>query len=503
MALFPLLGEPPPRPLAVWPHNGTQIPMLTGVQQTVTDRVDRSLAPWAKAWRILVSDRLLILWLGFFALAGLLILWFPQAPRSAYLQEGGVERWLTTVRPQLGAPASTLMALGVLTVAQAGWFRVILAGIGLTLLLRTFDALQQLGNPTAAFWPAASHSCSIESEPLAALDVVQAVLDRHFRRNQRRYRDAEPHPRLIAFRPLAPVGTLCVAVGGLVVMAGWLWTQAAGWELANLRLTEGSPITVPLIEQTLRLEAFQVDWGDEETQVSALARLALWDEELVASGEVDLHEGWRWQGVNYRLTAVGPAVTVSGEGADEQPLMLQTAAHRPPVREVTLLLPPEDGPRSFAAPDEGIVIQVEAEPFISSPRIGLRAYQGREGELVEDQTINEAATLALNGARFFFDILPYAEITASHTPGRALMITGCVILLTGILLTLAGAGRPGRLEVIAVGRDGVTELTLNAPDHTGSAWLRNLTGQLDSERREANVADKDGAVNGDRESKAD
>lgn len=109
----------------------------------------------------------------------------------------------------------------------------------------------------------------------------------------------------------------------------------------------------------------------------------------------------------------------------------------------------------------------------------------------------------MNGARFFFDILPYAEITASHTPGRALMITGCVILLTGILLTLAGAGRAGRLEVIAVGRDGVTELTLNAPDHTGSAWLRNLTGQLDSERREANVADKDGAVNGDRESKAD
>jgi hypothetical protein len=212
---------------------------------------------------------------------------------------------------------------------------------------------------------------------------------------------------------------------------------------------------------------------------------------------VDLNEGWRWQGISYRLTAVGPAVTVSGEGADEQPLMLQTAAHRPPVREVTLLLPPEDGPRSFAAPDEGIVIQVEAEPLITSPRIGLRAYQGREGELVEDQTINEAATVALNGARFFFDIVPYAEITASHTPGQALMIAGGVILLTGIL----------RLEVIAAGRDGVTELTLNAPDHTGSAWLRNLARQLDAEGREAKVADKEGAANGvaggDRESEAD
>jgi hypothetical protein len=187
--------------------------------------------------------------------------------------------------------------------------------------------------------------------------------------------------------------------------------------------------------------------------------------------------------------------------------MLQTAAHRPPVREVTLLLPPEDGPRSFAAPDEGIVIQVEAEPLITSPRIGLRAYQGREGELVEDQTINEAATVALNGARFFFAIVPYAEITASHTPGRGLMIAGCVILLTGIVLTLVGAGRPGRLEVIAVGRDGVTELTLNAPDHAGSAWLGNLARQLDSERREPRVANEEGAAHGvadgDRESKAD
>ena len=491
------------RVLVLWLHSDTQIPMLTGVQQTVTHGADRPLAPWAKAWQVLVSDRLLILWLGFLALAGLLVLWFPQAPRSAYLQESGVERWLTGVRPQLGAPASTLMALGVLTVAQAGWFRVILAGIGLTLLLRTFDALHQLGNPTAPFRPAVSHSLTIKSEPPAALDVVQAMLDRRFRRNQQRYPDAEPHPRLVAFRPLAPVRTLCVTVGGLVVMAGWLWTQAAGWELANLRLTEDSPVTVALTEQTLRLEAFQVDWGDEEAPVSALARLALWDDELAANGEVDLNEGWRWQGVSYRLTAVGPAITVSGEGADEQPLMLQTAAHRPPVREVTLLLPPEDGPRSFAAPDEGIVIQVEAEPLITSPRIGLRAYQGREGELVEDQTINEAATVALNGARFFFDIVPYAEITASHTPGQALMIAGGVILLTGILLTLAGAGRPGRLEVIAAGRDGVTELTLNAPDHTGSAWMRNLARQLDSEGREANVADKEGVVNGDREGEAD
>jgi hypothetical protein len=126
---------------------------------------------------------------------------------------------------------------------------------------------------------------------------------------------------------------------------------------------------------------------------------------------------------------------------------------------------------------------------------------------VEDQTINEAATLALNGARFFFEIVPYAEITASHTPGRALMIAGCVILLAGILLTVAGAGRPGRLEVIAVGGDGVTEITLNAPDHTGSAWLRSLAHQFDSEQREARVPDSEGAANGiadgDRESEAD
>jgi len=435
--------------------------------------------PWAKVWQAMSSDRLLFFLLGLLALSVLIALWFPQAPRSVYQQDGGVESWLTTARPKLGRPADTLLALGFLTVARATWFRLILAGVGLTLLLRAFDAAQRLRRFPTTIRPAITHKLMVSAEPPAALEAVGACLGPDLRYQI----EDEPRRRLVAYRPRASLGPLCVALGGLIMLAGWLWGEAAGWELARLRLTEETPAAISPTGQTLHLETLNVQWGEEERATSASGRLALWNDDLIAAGEVDLDTDWRWHGVTYRLTAVGPAVRVQGEGAEGAPLLLQTAAHRPPAEEVTLLLAAEDGPRSFAAPEEGIVAQVEALPAGEAPGVRLRAYQGRAGELVEDRTINGEASFELDGSHFSLSVIPYAEVTASYIPGRWLVVAGISLALVGVLVSLGY--RPRQLEAVATAGEGGAELVLSAARPSDSTWLEALANQLNPEEQGA------------------
>ncbi len=448
----------------------------------MTNRAASRSDLWAKAWKALASDRLLLFWLGLLALAALAAFWFPQAPRSAYQQDGGAESWLALVRPQLGRPADTWFALGFLSIARSAWLRLFLAGTALTLLLRAFDAAQRLTGFTNITRPAATHQLITPTEAAAALGIVGSQLERKLR-----YKIMdEPDHRLVAYRPLAQIGSLGVMLGGLIIIAGWLWTETTGWEVAELRLTEDMPAAIAPSNQTLSLDLFEVQWGSDDAPTTAWAKLVLQDDNAIATGQVDLSKAWHWQGITFRLTAVGPAIQVEGQGADGESLLLQTAAHRPPAKAITLLLPPEGGPRSFAAPDEGVVVQMETESAGDSPQIQLRIYQGQKGELVRDQVIDQEASIALENSNLTFNVIPYAQINASYTPGRSPLIAGVAVVLASALFSL---GYPSRqLEVTALAQEENTELTFAAGRQGDLAWLIDLASCLDSKK----VRDSDG-----------
>ena len=215
----------------------------------------------------------------------------------------------------------------------------------------------------------------------------------------------------------------------------------------------------------------------------------LQDDNAIATGQVDLSKAWHWQGITFRLTAVGPAIQVEGQGADGESLLLQTAAHRPPAKAITLLLPPEGGPRSFAAPDEGVVVQMETESAGDSPQIQLRIYQGQKGELVRDQVIDQEASIALENSNLTFNVIPYAQINASYTPGRSPLIAGVALVLASALFSL---GYPSRqLEVTALAQGENTELTFAAGRQSDLAWLVALASCLDSKKvRDTNGNEK-------------
>lgn len=444
----------------------------------MTDRANSPIRPdlWAQAWQVLASDRLLLLWLGLLAAAALASFWFPQIPQSAFQENGGLEKWMTPIRAQLDQPADTLLALGLLSVARAPWLRIILAGTALSLLLRAFDSFTSLTSHPSAAQPAVTQRLITSQEGAVALESVSKHLGRGFRHQI----ENEPLQRLIAHRPLAHLGPLLTILGGLIIISGWIWTQMAGWELTELRLTEEMSAAITPIDRTLHLDTLEVDWSNADSRRTASGQLKLEYKDSFSVGKISFDQDWQWHGVTFSLMDIGPAIQVTGIGADGQALLLQTAAQSPAEEKVTLLLPVEEGPQSFAAPNEGVVIQAVAESTGTPPVIRLHAYLGRDGELVEDREIDRKATLNLGEALFTINIVPYAEIRARFAPGWTITVIGIILAMVGAIASLGFRRR--QLEVVARPRDQGSELVFSSSLPKDSSWLTELVNHLGPEK---------------------
>ena len=355
---------------------------------------DRRTEPWAKSWGLLTSNSLLFAWLGLLILIGGVTFILPQAPRGLHLQSSAFESWLTSIRPQLGRSTDLLITLGLLTVERAPWFRIILAGVVFTLLVRGYAAvLQIVRSPTP------------DNSSILGRFLFSAT----------------------------PCCSLCLSLGGLLATGGWLWTATSGWELNNIQLVEDlAPLDAG--DQTLQLGQFDVIWGDEDSPPQVTGRLLLSDGKQTSEFDIRWKGSCRWQGVSYSLENLGPAISVSGKNTDGAPLQLQTAANRPPVEELTIPLPTDNGLRSFAAPEQGIVVQAEAIPADAPPQVQLRVYQGQAGELVVDQVIDDQAYFVLDGSQLALFLIPFAEFSASYSPGNTLIVVGLILLAIGGLI---------------------------------------------------------------------
>lgn len=442
------------------------------------ERADSRPDRWARIWGALASDGLLLIWLGLLALAATAALIIPQAPRSAYQQVGGVEDWLTSVRPALGRPADTLVALGLLTVTHSTWLRLIVGGAAITLALRMFDALQHLRGRFAAFVPRVSHRVTIPLGSTNAMDETSGLLDRTMTQRI----EEVPQKHLLAQRPLGYLGSLLLSAAGLVAIAGWAWTQIGGWELSELRLTEDIAAAVQPTSRVLELESLEVQWGDVETPATAVGRLSFGDGDDSEDITVGLHKSQSRGGVTFDFSAVGPAVRISGERSDGSALKLQTAASQPPTEHLTLPLPPDGGSRSLAAPEEGVVVQLESEWAAGPPRIRVRIYQGREGELVEDLVVSDQASIDVNDAFFMLDVIPFAEFTVSRSPGAVLVIVGPVLALLGLVIMILYPAH--QLHVVAADLGEQTTLVLGVSSRRSSRWLKSLVDRLEADHSE-------------------
>lgn len=401
------------------------------------------------------------------------MLWYPQAPRNIYLTDSSLSSWLDIIRPEIGSSAGNLLDLGLLTISRTIWFRILLAGTALTLLVRLADAVQatfgfpELGDYTK------TGTAADDAESL--LQITKSWLGKNYRINKCENEEGK-EIGLEAIRPLGSIGSLCIAIGGLVFLAGWIWSDIGGWAYPGIRLTNNMTVGSPDGKTSLTWVSSSEDWAELQNSTQVDGNIHAIQGDISSSGELGSTRGWHWRGVDYRLDSIGPAVHAEGQDSNGNPLALQTTAGQSPSDELTLSLSMIDDLKSFASLDKGIVIQLGLEQVDGKPQVRVRAYQGQEGELITNQLIDQSITLEINNSVFMLSVIPYAQITAIYSPGKPLMIIGLVIALAGVILSVTY--RPRHMRLTVIDQHELLQVTLQTSQVKDAAWLDSLADYL-------------------------
>src|SRR5438445_521109 len=122
---------------------------LPSVTQPAADALEQR-DPWRNAWQAITSDVLLaaLCVIVLLALAAGYIL--PQIPASGTADPLSYSQWQTQARAIAGAFYDVAAMLGIFSVAQAFWLRIVIAVLIVIVVLRLAERLARLLNARRA-----------------------------------------------------------------------------------------------------------------------------------------------------------------------------------------------------------------------------------------------------------------------------------------------------------------------------------------------------------------
>lgn len=407
--------------------------------------------PWRIAWRLVASRQLLVLVLLGLALLLLAAAWLPQSP-AANEDLALYSRWLALVQRRFGPANELMQSLGLFSISDTFFFRVLLALLGCALAARLVDAVELAWNERAPPPPPQDQAAPLILDQ--ALDQVAASLRRSFRISAvDDYLVVDRFPASHAVRVLALLGSLVLLVG-LALSAIW------GWRSQPLSLGIGQ--TVALESYALRLD----DWNENAGgQVSLLV-----GDRVATTGWVAPGQAMRTAGLSVNLQAVGPAVrataTLSVTGG-MQALALQASESTLPAGELLLFFSPADAERVFAAPDAGVLVRLRFDP--SPAVLHASLYDMSTARLVTECVLPSGGVVRAKDATFTLTPENYVRLVVTHDPGNWLTALGWLLFLAGLGGSLAWPLRRTWLRTNAAGQVQVIGDALPARS-AHSAW---------------------------------
>src|SRR4029453_3084637 len=139
MSLLPSAQPPTPPPTSS-PATPPSTPRATPPAIDALEQHD----PWRDLWQALTGDTLLAMLCVIVALAWGAAVLLPQAPASGTADPLTYSQWQTQARASTGDAFDLLAALGLFSLTQALWFRLVLAILLAVLVLRLLDRVAQL-----------------------------------------------------------------------------------------------------------------------------------------------------------------------------------------------------------------------------------------------------------------------------------------------------------------------------------------------------------------------
>jgi len=350
--------------------------------------------PWRAIWRVTTGDGLLAILLLATAAGLIITAWLPQMP-SAHLV--AYARWFSETQARFGKATPTMQTVGLFTITHSLGFRVLLSLLAGCLLLRLIESGDQLQQNRDMAKPEG------EWRTLADAHLPDVMDDLH----RRHHRVLSASPLFQADRwPWADLFPLLTHGGSLLLLVGLLLTHLWGWRVEGLIVQSGERVTLPDTKKWVALDS-------DARRVNHSPGIVIFVKER------------------------GPGVQASATDDTGRPLSLQQTAEADPVTQLTVALT-ED--QYFAIPKAQLILRLAPQPGrVIEPHspVLVQVYRSPPGQLITETVVEEGAELTVDEVTLEFAHVPYTRLTATSNPGLWPTGAGLVLLVGGLLGSVA------------------------------------------------------------------
>ena len=402
-----------------------------------TSRLDRALnGLWYASSAPQTLMALVMLLAGTLAFAAII----PQQPAS--LDAAASERWLTTAAAAYRGAGPFLRAIDAFGVLSSPWLRALLAALAFNLALRVVAQ----GRVVRRLWRRAEVLPAPPGLPTEHARIP-GVLETLLARAEDVLRITSPgvaveregsHAQLYAGGHRAGLcGPLLTYVGGLLILIGLLVNDTAGWRKPDIALAPGS---TAVLAQAAQLQVTLNTAAGEGTGATANVTVA----RAAAGKTVDVGFAWPafWGNVWLAQQATGPALSITAQGSDNRPLLLQSLAEGSEVdQNLHVLFQQTQGEQGFAVPARNLTFRTVSYPGlpernIQRPVFLVEGYRGTDPAPVLTELVEDKATLTLDGISLAVQRSLFVTLEVAYLPGLIPLLLGCLLMVAGVMLSV-------------------------------------------------------------------
>lgn len=416
--------------------------------------------PWRRAWHFFSGDPFLTIVLSFSALLFLAAAVLPQTPQNDPI---AYSRWLSETQQRFGTWHSLFTTLGLFSVFNSILFRLALALIGLICALRLIDQIDQLRGrralPDRPIRPLTDQRLELN------LDQVRAKL--------RGYRIQSNDTGLVVDQlPRSAIAAFAVYGGALIILIGLIIGTFSDYRFDQIDVEPNQVMAINSTPYSIRLDSF--------TPLFDQVNLTLLKQDIpIASSNLDsTNSAFSFKPTVY-LENIGPALIVSAIDQSGKSVGLQRTADSPPQAQKFISFSHDRSEGFIAAPDAGIVLQIDSIDQSSTPNYSIQAYQVATGRVLTSTQVKPGETLTVNQITFTFQPAAFVTISLVDQPSHYLIGFGFVSILLGLIGSLIWPTRRVWLQ----SEDQYTRVISNDPNfdpaRLGTLWnATHLSGWI-------------------------
>jgi len=394
---------------------------------------------WRRLWRFFSSLKLAVILLIAITVVSFLGTLFPQLVPEVARDPQASARWLAMAREKYSALAGLYETLGLFDVYRSPWFILLVVALILNTVVcttrrfkatwRAVSARPRLVMPDAFYDRTPCRASLALDREAGAADAARGALTRRRYRVLAEVREGATY--LYADRNRwARLGTLITHLSVVLIVLGFVWSQASGRREPAVALGPGQLYQVGHGDGfQVRCDGFEVERYPSGLPKDYRARLTiLQGGSEVTSKIVRVNDSLSYRGVGFYLSSYGPAARVRAHDAMGEPLPLQKTGQG----EAVLNFAGEGEGRDLLIPSLDLALHVVF--YYEGPSLFVQATRGDQAVFAD--FVYDGEAVELEDAVFEFTLDRYVVLQVVSDPGFKLVIFAAFLVVGGLIVSL-------------------------------------------------------------------